>query len=456
MPPAGVPRVLCRTHRYNRVSFGALLAAWAGEALPPVVIWDHLQPLPAGLGEGPVLACYSYMMPHEPDVATELRWLREQVAAPVTALAGGPQVTLDAERALLLGFDAVLAGEAETEFRRHVEAWLAGTPLSGILPNTDPRPDLERFSGFHRCMGYLPPIEITRGCAFACAFCTVPQMYHGQVRHRSIDQIARIAAQYVQLGRARIKFLTPNAFAYGSTDGRTPNPAAVGGLMKALRAVGVPEIHFGSFPGEVRPDFVTPAMIDAVRPYVKNRTMVLGAQSGDDEILAKLNRRHTAAQVREAVRLIAESGITPHVDFIIGFPWETPDDQRRLLDFMESLVADYRIRIHFHHFMPLPRAPLGRERARPIHPSVRPRIKALQRAGVLDGWWENQRDFSKRPHPSDSDALSAVALRRARSGAAAGQEPTRGDPAAGDPAAGDPAAETPNTGVTEHRPLHPR
>ena len=35
------------------------------------------------------------------------------------------------------------------------------------------------------------------------------------------------------------RFVTPNAFAYGSTDGRTPNPAAVEGLLRVLREAGL-------------------------------------------------------------------------------------------------------------------------------------------------------------------------------------------------------------------------
>jgi threonylcarbamoyladenosine tRNA methylthiotransferase MtaB len=55
------------------------------------------------------------------------------------------------------------------------------------------------------------------------------------------------------------------------------------------------------------------------------RHLHLSVQSGNDEILKKMGRRHNAAQIRDIAKLGAMMGITFSWDIICGFPGETPD-----------------------------------------------------------------------------------------------------------------------------------
>ena len=63
---------------------------------------------------------------------------------------------------------------------------------------------------------------------------------------------------------------------------------------------------------------------------------------------------------------------------------------------MEEMVHSYSIRVHMHTFMPLPGTPWSDKVAEPISRTAWERLKALSRAGVLDGWWENQIGYSRR------------------------------------------------------------
>ena len=65
------------------------------------------------------------------------------------------------------------------------------------------------------------------------------------MRHRSIDEIVVSANRHEQ-----IRFVTPNAFAYGS-DGIHPRFEKIECLLKKFRH----QIFFGTFPSEVRPEF---------------------------------------------------------------------------------------------------------------------------------------------------------------------------------------------------------
>lgn len=395
--------LILRTHNYNRVSFGALLGACPETTIARIrpVLWESDAPPPPELLAGRVLLLYSFMMPHKDAVSAELRNIRALVGEnnrTIDIWAGGAEATLNTTAVEQMGFDLVVAGEGEELFPELLCKWLDGKRPTGLHCTPPGQVDLDRYPGFHPIAGYLPPIELSRGCIYGCAFCAVPALHKGTLRHRSVAHVLEIAAVYLRnaTARKRIKFLASNAFAYGSADGRTANLEALHALLSGLKRIGVPEVSLGSFPSEVRPDFVTREVLELVRPFLSNNTIVMGIQSPFDSRLRSIGRGHTIEQAVRAIELLREFRFRAHVDFIIGMPGETPEQQDELLTFMERLVHDYGVRIHMHTFMPLAGARWADKVAEPIAPSARDRLRALARAGVLDGWWENQIAYSRR------------------------------------------------------------
>ena len=128
------------------------------------------------------------------------------------------------------------------------------------------------------------------------------------MRHRPLDQIHRYAAM---LRDAR--FVTPNAFAYGS-NGRESRPDLVERLLAGIKG----RIYFGTFPSEVRPEFVTEDMLGLVTKYCTNTKIHFGAQSGNDRVLRALRRGHTVTDTIRAVERVDRHGLVPVVDFIGG------------------------------------------------------------------------------------------------------------------------------------------
>lgn len=386
------PTLIIRIQNYNMVSFGALLGATEPALLQQfnLIFWHNPEPFPLERLTGPTLYLHSFMLMHHAQIAEEITQIRE-VAPQIFCLAGGPQASADPERVLATGFDAVFIGSGEVDFPLLLQRFAENRLEPGIHRQTPEAVDINDYLGFSPLINYLPPLEITRGCRFGCLYCAVPRLCRGHVVHRSIDSVLAVLEAYYRFKtrRKRIKFLTPNAFGYGSTD-RSPNPEALQNLLGAIKGFGVPEIQFGSFPGEVRPDFVTREVMEIVKPYAVNRTIVMGVQTGSDAMLKKMNRGHSLDQAINAIALIREFGYTPHVDFIVGNPGETAEERVQLLDFMESMIRHYQIRIHMHAFMPIPGTPWAQFAQSPIEPEIHRRLRRLAAAGHLDGWWENQ------------------------------------------------------------------
>ena len=67
---------------------------------------------------------------------------------------------------------------------------------------------------------WTPYLEITRGCPWACQYCQTTFSMGGRLRHRSIENIVKWVEVSKRRDRPEIRFVTPDAFAYGSLDGK--------------------------------------------------------------------------------------------------------------------------------------------------------------------------------------------------------------------------------------------
>ena len=127
-----------------------------------------------------------------------------------------------------------------------------------------------------------------------------------------------------------------------------------------------------------------------LKKYCRNRTVVLGAQSGSDSLLEKLGRGHTAGQALKAARWIHQAGFRPHVDFVFGFPGETLEDRKLSLGLIEKMIRELGARIHAHTYMPLPMTPLFRENPSVLDPATKEALLGWEKKRELDGWWKEQ------------------------------------------------------------------
>lgn len=279
--------------------------------------------------------------------------------------------------------DYVVVGEGERTLPALIGAIEAGT---GELPPGAAAGGKLRPAAYCTLLAAYPPfagrkgyIEISRGCPFACAYCQTPALFGRMMRHRPIDQIARYARRYED-----VRFVTPNALAYGS-DGRTMRLDKVGKLLSALHV----RPYFGTFPSEVRPEFVTDESLEMITTLCANSRLHFGAQSGSDAVLSRLGRGHTVADVISAVECSLDHGLEPVVDVIVGLPFETDEDQEKTVELVRWVAA--RGRVHAHHFMPLPGTALAGTSPRDILPVVRREFGKLALDGRLTGSWDPPR-----------------------------------------------------------------
>ncbi len=338
----------------------------------------------------------------------------------VTLVAGGPHATGDPYGTLDLGFDVVVAGEGEETLPELLEAIAEGRDLSEVrglyLPGyafTGRREpvNLDEFPPWPYWRGSFGPIEITRGCPFACAYCQTSFIFKAIPRHRSLDNVLFYTNKIKEMGGKDLRFITPNALSYGG-DGVHLELDKVEELLDKTKKIGV-RVFFGSFPSEVRPEFVNEESIRVMKKYVANKRLVIGAQSASNRMLKILHRGHTWEDVVSAVEVSVRYGFIPEVDFILGLPYETEEDMQMTLEGMK-MIAKMGARAHLHYFMPLPGTPFSFAKPTPLPERIRREVAKLVGEGKGWGQWLKQEKISwKIVELIDRGIIKIVPRRRA-------------------------------------------
>lgn len=309
-------------------------------------------------------------------------------------IAGGPHPSGDPYGTMSIGFDCVFIGEAEKSFPEFIQNF-EKTKKENILKGETV--DISQYPAWSLKLKRFSPLEITRGCPFACKFCQTSYLFGTKPRHRSLESILRHVEIFIKHGMRDLRFITPNAFSYGSEDGKSLNLKAVEELLKSIKALSRNiRIFFGSFPSEVRPEHTTREVLELIKPYVSNRSLIIGAQSGSERILEKTHRGHTPSDVYNAVKNALDAGFSVNVDFIFGLPYETPEDQMETVKLMDRLVKlgqkkNIPVKIHSHYFMPLAGTPFANEKPSTLSPDLTKFLGKLYNLKALFGKWHEQK-----------------------------------------------------------------
>ncbi|KAH3761575.1 B12-binding domain/radical SAM domain protein [Pelomyxa schiedti] len=322
--------------------------------------------------------------------------------------AGGAHPTACPADTLDLGFHIAGRGEGEHVIGEIVKVVTKGAPWESIpgiafksvstsqivyTPSPPLIPRLDDYISFCEEPALHPPIEIMRGCPFACRYCQTSGLHGGTIRYRSIASIEKIIQHYVSRypSPVDIRFITPNSLGYMSEDGRTPNIDKLKELVSTVKKYPV-NMYLGSFPSEVRPEFVTPETV-AILAQSATKVVAVGGQSGSDEVLQRMHRCHTSATIRNACSLLLGAGLLPQVDFILGSPEETENQQFMTLAFINELVT-MGCHIRMHYFMPLPGTPWANKMPAPLSSAVASEVGKLLRSSAVEGAFGHQVEVS--------------------------------------------------------------
>lgn len=208
--------------------------------------------------------------------------------------------------------------------------------------------DAGRFRLTPRHWAYL---RVSEGCNQKCAFCTIPSI-RGKMRSKPLDRILEEARQLRADGAFEINLIGQDTTSYGYDLYEATKGVKVGGRSYAGDLIGllrglddVAREHGGGWMRlmYVYPTHFTDEMIDAIASLdsiVKYIDIPL--QHMSDRMLASMRRNITRAEQEALLTKLRERipGLAIRTTFITGFPGETEEDHRELLEFVEDFGFD--------------------------------------------------------------------------------------------------------------------
>jgi radical SAM superfamily enzyme YgiQ (UPF0313 family) len=295
-------------------------------------------------------------------IARELK----QVQPDTVIVFGGPQAsvvdiaTLDAFRFV----DIVVRGEAEETLPRVLGA-LAGrdelknipgitfrdrgrvnrNPNAPVISDLDslPLPAFHLYPGMEKCR-YIP-LELGRGCPFACVFCSTNDFFRRRFRLKSpahlLNQMTLIEQSY---GVTRFDLIH---------DMFTVDRHKVVDFCEALLSSG----NKFTWSCSARTDFVDDDLLRLMFD-AGCRGIFFGIESGSPRMQRIIDKRLDLPEAARTVESCGKYGIPITISMINGFPEEEPEDLRASVNFIMDCVRFDHVTSQLNILAPLAETPL--------------------------------------------------------------------------------------------------
>jgi anaerobic magnesium-protoporphyrin IX monomethyl ester cyclase len=269
-----------------------------------------------------------------------IREIRGRTSAPIVL--GGPHATLYAESLALenLG-DWIFRGECDLKFgeeipriSRETEARIVSADPPDL--SQTPIPDFGAAFGSETMRTY--PVQLSRGCPFACNFCSVKFLSTRTVRYRNLglclDEISSAAAARPNLREIRIVDDCPTFDLDRFKD-----------FLRRYRDlnIGLP-LHIDN----LRADRIDEEMLDLLKSIGVDHVCV-GVESGNPKVFDAIHKGESLDEIIKAARLIKRKGLRLYTCFIIGLPEATAAAERDSMRLARSLRPDW---IYWNLFQP--------------------------------------------------------------------------------------------------------
>ncbi|MFT5571120.1 MAG: ribosomal protein S12 methylthiotransferase [Cryomorphaceae bacterium] len=211
----------------------------------------------------------------------------------------------------------------------------------------DPHIDLVPPQGIKLTPSHYAYLKISEGCNHRCSFCIIPSM-RGDLVSRPANDVVAEAEGLLRSGVKELLVISQDTSAYGvDTKYRTtfhngkPIKTKMFDLCNALSEIGgeqAPWVRLHYVYPYPHVDNIIPLMAEGkILPYLD-----IPFQHGSPKILKAMKRPGSIDNTLNRIRSWRDicDELTIRSTFIVGFPGETEDDFKQLLDFIDDAQLD--------------------------------------------------------------------------------------------------------------------
>ena len=176
-------------------------------------------------------------------------------------------------------------------------------------------------------------IKVQDGCDRCCSYCIIPYA-RGRIRSRKPEEVI---AEIEQLAKKGIKEVVITGIHLASYGKEYKPHISLLDLLKEINEIeGIQRIRLGS----LEPTLMTKDFIEGLVKLEKICDHFhLSLQSGCDETLERMNRRYTAEEFEQGIKIIRDNfpNVSLTTDVIVGFPGETEEEFSKTYKFLDRI-----------------------------------------------------------------------------------------------------------------------
>ena len=213
--------------------------------------------------------------------------------------------------------DRVLKNERVVQFAPKKQAELTGERIISTLP-------------------FFSYLKISEGCSNCCTYCAIP-MIRGGFRSVPMEDLLAEAKWLADSGVTELNVIAQDTTRYGEDlygENRLPQLLTELCRIDGLRWIRVLYCY---------PERITDELLDVMAREEKIVKYIdMPIQHCNDDILQRMNRRSSKAQIKEVVAKMREKmpDIVIRTTLITGFPGETEEQFNELAEFVQEMQFD--------------------------------------------------------------------------------------------------------------------
>jgi len=180
------------------------------------------------------------------------------------------------------------------------------------------------------------PIAIAEGCTFSCSYC-ITSLARGKLKSYPIKEIKQDIRSAIKQGCKEIQLTAQDTSSYG-----LDLKSNLGELLMNIKEI---EGDYRVRVGMMNPYTLMKNFDSIIKGFEDSKIykfLHLPVQSGDNEILKKMNRKYTVEEFSDTINKFRKKfpNVTISTDIIVGFPTETEKQFQNTFDMLKRIKPD--------------------------------------------------------------------------------------------------------------------
>ena len=232
--------------------------------------------------------------------------------------------------------DAILSSSASDELITTVNSLYKGNLKDKSISKPIDREPEHKALRLHNTLKNYAYLKIADGCSKHCTYCVIPSI-KGAYRSFPMEDIIKEAEDAIKKGKNELILVGQETTIYG-TDlyGKKTLPKLLSELNK-IEGLDMIRLMY-CYPEEIDNELIQSIKtLDKVAKYVD-----MPIQHISDDVLKRMGRKTSGNDIRKIIRKLRREipGIVIRTSLIAGFPGETEEDHKQLVDFLKEFKLE--------------------------------------------------------------------------------------------------------------------